>query len=254
MVTPPEESVLKASPEHQALLLDVQAADTRLDQLAHSEASLPATKQVNELTERLAELNTDVVNAATELSDLEREVRRAEDEVDQVRKRTTKDQNLLDSGSITSGRQLEEIQHEITSLLRRQTDLEDAQLEVMERAEESQNVVNGLKEAVAKVEAERAEVLAVQEAALAEIAAERAEVTLHREDLVSGVPADLLALYAKLRESLGGVAAAPLRGSRCEGCHMQLAPTDLKTIADAEPDEVARCEECRRILIRSGAS
>jgi hypothetical protein len=89
-------------------LLDLQAVDTRLDQLAHQEATLPQTAQLAELTERLAELNTDAVNASTELSDLSQDVRKAEDEVEQVRKLTTRDQELLDSGSITSGKQLEE--------------------------------------------------------------------------------------------------------------------------------------------------
>lgn len=232
----------------------MQAVDTRLDQLAHSEATLPQTQQVNEFTEQLAELNTDLVNASTELSDLEREVRRAEDEVDQVRKRTIKDQQLLDSGSITSGKQLEEIQHEIASLLRRQTELEDTQLEVMERAEEAQDRVTSLTQAVGDKQQSLAEVRAAQEAAMAEFAIERADLLSRREDLAGAVPTDLLALYDKLRDSLGGVGAAPLRGSRCEGCHMQLAPTDLKIIADAELDEVVRCEECRRILIRSGVS
>ena len=87
------EPVLKATPENQSLLLDLQAVDTRLDQLAHQEATLPQTAQLAELTDRLAELNTDVVNASTELSDLSQDVRKAEDEVEQVRKRTTRDQS-----------------------------------------------------------------------------------------------------------------------------------------------------------------
>ena len=252
MVPTPEERVLKASPELQSRLLEVQDVDTRLDQLAHREANLPETQQLAELTERLAELNTDVVNASTDLSDLEREVRKAEDEVEQVRKRTAKDQDLLDSGSISSGKQLEEIQHEITSLLRRQTELEDAQLEVMERAEGAQNRVDQLTAAIAEAQASQAELESVHAALIAEIADERRQLMAQRDALAADLPADLTALYDKLRDSLGGVGAAPLRGSRCEGCHMQIAPTDLKVIADADADEVVRCEECRRILVRSG--
>lgn len=252
MVPTPEERVLKASPELQSRLLEVQDVDTRLDQLAHREANLPETQQLAELTERLAELNTDVVNASTDLSDLEREVRKAEDEVEQVRKRTAKDQDLLDSGSISSGKQLEEIQHEIASLLRRQTELEDAQLEVMERAEGAQNRVDQLTAAISEAQASQAELESVHAALIAEIADERRQLMAQRDALAADLPADLTALYDKLRDSLGGVGAAPLRGSRCEGCHMQIAPTDLKAIADADADEVVRCEECRRILVRSG--
>lgn len=254
MVTTLEESVLKATPENQSILLDLQAVDTRLDQLAHQEATLPQTAQLADLTERLAELNTDAVNASTELSDLSQDVRKAEDEVEQVRKRTTRDQELLDSGSITSGKQLEEIQHEITSLLRRASELEDAQLEVMERAESVQSRVDELTGKISDVQQEHAKVSAGREVAIAQIAVDRADLDSQRVGLASRVPPDLLALYDKLRDTLGGVGAAPLRGSRCEGCHMQLPPTDLKAIVEAEPDEVVRCEECRRILIRTANS
>lgn len=254
MDTTRKEHVLKATPEHQALLLDLQDVDTRLDQLAHREATLPETKELAALTDQLAELNTDAVNAATDLSDLEREVSRAENEVDQVRKRTARDRELLDSGAISSGKQLEEIQHEIASLLRRQSELEDTQLEVMERAEEAQNRADALKSSIAQAQHAQADIRAAQERAVAEIAEERAELSAKRQALSGDVPAELLALYDKLRDSLGGVGAAPLKGSRCEGCHMQIAPSDLKVIADAEADEVVRCEECRRILIRSAAS
>ncbi len=232
----------------------MQAFDTRLDQLAHSESTLPEAQQFRELTDRLAELKTDAVNASTELSDLEAEVARAEREVEQVQTRTKKDQDLLDSGAITSGKQLEEIQHEITSLVRRQGELEDVQLEIMERAEVARTKVEALTESVSATKSTATDVRTALDAAVSEIASERADVHVRRDALVADVPDDLLALYSKLRESLGGVGAAPLRGSRCEGCHMQLAPTDLKKIVDAEPDEVTRCEDCRRILIRTGVN
>lgn len=251
MVTTPEEPVLKASPQDQSLLLNVQGVDTKLDQLAHREANLPETQQLASLTDRLAELNTDAINASTELSDLERDVRKAEDEVEQVRKRTAKDQQLLDSGSITSGKQLEEIQHEITSLARRQGELEDAQLEVMERAEEAQGRVDQLTAAIADAQREQAKIAAAHDISTTQITREREDLESQRATLAGGLPTDLLALYDKLRDTLGGVGAAPLRGSRCEGCHMQIAPTDLQVIKDAELDDVVRCEECRRILVRS---
>lgn len=161
---------------------------------------------------------------------------------------------MLDSGAISSGKQLEEIQHEIASLLRRQSELEDAQLEVMERAEAAQNTADTLKSSISEVQATQADVRDAQERAVSEMAGERAELSARRQALSEQVPTELLALYDKLRDSLGGVGAAPLRGSRCEGCHMQIAPSDLKVIADAEVDDVVRCEECRRILIRSAAS
>jgi predicted nucleic acid-binding Zn-ribbon protein len=67
------------------------------------------------------------------------------------------------------------------------------------------------------------------------------------------VPADLLKLYDQIR-STRGVGAAMLRAGRCEGCHLSLNTVDLNEIRAAAPDEVIRCEECRRILVRTPES
>ena len=61
-------------------------------------------------------------------------------------------------------------------------------------------------------------------------------------------------MYEKLRASSGGVGAAALHRGRCEGCHLQLNTTDLNRLRDAPDDDVVRCEECRRILIRTDES
>ncbi len=79
--------------------------------------------------------------------------------------------------------------------------------------------------------------------------AELGETTQGRDNLAAGLPADLVTLYEKIRVS-SGTGAAPLHQGRCEGCRIELTPTDLQRIRSAAPDEVLRCEECRRILVR----
>ncbi len=59
-----------------------------------------------------------------------------------------------------------------------------------------------------------------------------------------------MTLYAKLREQKGGVGAAALRRRECEGCRLTLNASDLAVIAKAPADDVLRCEECNRILVR----
>jgi uncharacterized protein len=72
--------------------------------------------------------------------------------------------------------------------------------------------------------------------------------------LAAGLPAELLALYEKVRASSSGVGAAALHRGRCEGCHLQLNTTDLNRLRDAPAEDVVRCEECRRILVRTAES
>ncbi len=241
---------MRASVQEQQTLLELQQLDTRLDQLAHRAANLPELERHRQLSEQLAEFSTDTVQAQTELSDLGEQVEKAELEVAGVRARAQKDQDLLDSGAITSGKQLEDLGHEIASLARRQTALEDAELELMELAEAVQTKVDDLSNAMAKTRAQLSEVEASRDDALEEISDEVRTVELRRLKVLDEVNADLAALYQRLRANLGGVGAAALVGKHCEGCHMQISPTDLKVIADADPQEVVRCEECTRILIR----
>lgn len=192
--------------------------------------------------------------AQTEESDCAREQTKAEQDVDQVRQRAARDQQRLDSGAITSPRDLESLQHEIASLAKRQGDLEDVVLEVMERRESAQERVNELTERVASVQSKIDDATARRDAAFEEIDGEVASVTKEREVVAASVPADLLKLYDKLREQQGGIGAAKLYQRTCQGCRQELAITELNEIRKAAPDTVVRCENCRRILVRTAES
>src|SRR5690606_8777484 len=139
---------------------------------------------------------------------------------------------------------------ELESLARRQGALEDIELEVMERLEAHQDTLAKLDEANAKVLEAKREAEAERDAGFAEIDAESETVTAQRVVAARGLDAGLITLYDKLREQLGGLGAAALRGRRCEGCRLELNQTDLQDIRAAKPEEVVRCEECRRILVR----
>jgi uncharacterized protein len=195
-----------------------------------------------------------LVGAQTEDEDAAREQKKAEADVEQVRSRAQRDQQRLDAGHVSSAKELESLQHEIASLAHRQSDLEEVVLEVMERREDAQKRLGDLTAERERLTAERAEVDARREAAFTEIDDETGTVTSERTGLAGEVPQDLLALYERLREQNGGVGAARLYRGRCEGCRLELTPSDIARLRDAPPDEVVRCEECRRILVRTGES
>ncbi len=171
-----------------------------------------------------------------------------------MRQRAARDQQRLDSGAVTSPKDLENLQHEITSLAKRQSDLEDVVLEVMERRESAQERAGELTGRVESVEGKVADATSRRDAAQREIDDEAATVTKEREVTAAAVPADLLALYEKLRVQQGGVGAARLYQRRCEGCRQELAITELNEVRAAAPDTVVRCENCRRILVRTPES
>ncbi len=249
-----EEHTLNADPQEQMVLLEVQGYDLELDRLAHRRAHLPEVARVRELQVRDRALADDLTEVAVEVDDLEGEQRKADADVDLVRQRSEKDRQLLDSGTIHDAKQLVNLQHELESLARRQSDLEDIELEVMERLEQAQHRRDALMSERAELQTEIAEATAARDAALEAIAAEEAAVAAARASIVGGVPADLMTLYDKLRADHDGIGAAALRRGRCEGCRMELTPVDLERIRSAPDGEVLRCEECRRILVRTPES
>ncbi|MEU4213104.1 C4-type zinc ribbon domain-containing protein [Streptomyces sp. NPDC026206] len=245
---------MNAAPADQIRLLDLQALDVRLTQLAHKRTSLPEHAEITSLEGDLAQHRSLLVASQTEESDCAREQKKAETDVDQVRQRAARDQQRLDSGAGMSPKDLENLQREVASLAKRQGDLEDVVLEVMERREAAQERVKELTGRVESVQAKVNDAIARRDAATEAIDAEDATVTKERELVAASVPADLIKLYDKLRAQQGGVGAARLYQRRCEGCQLELNITELNEVRAAAPDAVVRCENCRRILVRTPES
>ena len=245
---------MKAPASEQSTLLQVQDCDTRLAQLQHKSNTLPQKAELATATERAERLRKELIAAQTIVSDLEREQAKADADVDLVRERSRKDRELLDSGSINDPKQLQSLESELESLARRQLDLEDIELEVMERLEGAQAAVTHLESESASAQSEVQRLTAEVGDQEAEIAAERTSVEADRGALVGGISAELLALYDKIRADHAGRGAARLHRGRCDGCRIDLPPTEIASLKAAAEDEVLRCEERRCILVRSDES
>ncbi|OKI13998.1 C4-type zinc ribbon domain-containing protein [Streptomyces sp. CB03911] len=245
---------MNAAPADQIRLLDLQAIDSRLDQLAHRRRSLPEHAEIDKAAADHGALKSLVVAAEAQLGDTTRELTKAEQDVEQVVSRSARNQQRLDSGAITSPKDLENLQHEVGSLAKRQSDLEDVVLEIMERMESSQTRVTELGARLEHSTVTLAEAEARRDAAFAEIDADAEKVRRDREAVAVVIPADLLKLYTRLREQQGGVGAARLYQRRCEGCRVEFAVSDLNAIKAEPKDAVVRCDNCGRILVRTAES
>ena len=245
---------MKASPEAQLRLLELAELDAELARIDHRRRGLPEHQQLDRLQGRDAELRDTVAAMQARSGDLRREQAKAEADVDQVRSRVERDRQRLDTGQVSSPRELENLQSEIQSLLRRQSDLEDIVLDVMERREAAEAGHESAIAERAQIADETLAATASLDVALGELAEQSAKAEDRRAAVAEQEPADLLDLYAKLRAQHDGVGAAALRGGRCEGCHLSLNTVDLNSIRAADADEVLRCEECRRILVRNADS
>ena len=245
---------MKASPEAQLRLLELADIDAELTRLEHRRRGLPEHAELSRLEQRDRELRDELAVLQAQEGDLRREQTKAEADVEQVRTRIDRDRARLDAGQVSSPRELENLQSEIESLHRRQSDLEEVVLDVMERQETTGSRLQAAGAEREQVGADAAVAIASRDAALGEIGEQAGKAADRRAAVLADEPADLVDLYERLRVQHGGVGAAALRRGRCEGCHLSLNTVDLNAIRAADADEVLRCEECRRILVRTDES
>ncbi|GGL97938.1 MULTISPECIES: zinc ribbon domain-containing protein [Micromonospora] len=243
---------MKADPKVQRRLLDLQAIDTNLAQLAHRRRTLPEHAELDALARELSALEDERVRAQVTVDDLDRDIARLEKDVDQVRARKTKDEDRLAAGT-GPARELEALQHELVSLNRRQSDLEDAELELMQQREDAQGVLDGIQRRLTEARERRAATEQRRDDTLAEIAKEEEYKRTSRQPLAADLPAELVTLYDKIRADTG-LGAALLTAGRCGGCRLELSGMDLARIRKSDPEEVVRCEDCRRIMVRTNES
>jgi predicted nucleic acid-binding Zn-ribbon protein len=239
----------KADPFLQRRLLDVARIDQAVAAAEHRRRTLPELAQIADGTAAIDKLRGALVLKQAEIGDLDRDARKLDNEIDAVRTRAKRDSDRLAAG-IAPAKDLENMQHELTSLARRQSTLEDDALELMERREEADADAARMQ---AELTAAQAAVTAAEQRrddAFADLDDERTRAAAERAGLLDGLPADLIALYEQIR-ARGRTAAGALNGGRCEACRMDLDRSALGDIWAAGVEDVVRCTECGAILIRS---
>jgi len=239
---------VKASVSDQRSILDIQKFDQQSATLKNKAATLPELAEITSTTIKQNNVRDLRIAAETELSDVKRELARAEGDVEQIVTRIERDEKRLASGTGTP-KELEQTQHELGTLGVRRSELEEVELEIMMR-------VDGIKDRISALTTEENELALVladlnirKENALAAIHTELEGIETDRKATTQSVGAELLALYEKIKES-SGIGAAALAGNQCKGCNLTMNTIELQRISGLAEDEVVRCEECRCILVR----
>ena len=250
---PTQEPALKADPFAQLKLLDIQELDSRAAQLRHAKANLPEAAEIAAVTLERRAVEDRARDARVVVDDLTAAQTKAESDVEAVRTRRRRDQERMDSGAVSSPKDLERMQHELATLDRRVGVLEDEELELLEQLDEAQKALASLEESLAGFDERLAALTERRDEKAAGLDAQLAEVVAERPGAIDGMPADLLALYDKLRETKG-IGAAELRARRCGGCQLELDTAELNRIKSLPSNEVVRCQACSRILVRTSES
>jgi len=240
---------MKSSPEEQERVITLQTLDTSLTQLAHKEKTLSVIQALEILTISHNSTRDLIIAAETEKADIKHELSKSEIDVEQVVTRIEKDEKRMASGT-ASPKELEQMQHELASLNKRRSELEEIELEVMVR-------VDGIDDRIKSLSAERdqfklkmAELDAQKTRELTDIAEAVSSANSQRADSSVKISTEVVELYEKIKKTGDGIGAARLIEGKCDGCHLSINAVELSKIKETAADEIVRCEECRRILVR----
>jgi hypothetical protein len=242
---------LKASQDEQALLLDIQSIDTKLQQLEHRAKSLPEHAVLQQLAVENSELLVTLAEQKGVLEDARIELKRVESDVHVVEARITRDSARLQASS--SVKDVAALEQELAALKKRQFDLEEIELTVMEKVEQQDAVVGHLGEQAGVLQGRMADIEGERDSAMKEIDAERATANIERAALVSRVSPALVELYEKQRQRYGS-GASLLRGGVSSASGVKLNESDMVAIRAAAPDDVILCPDSNAILVRTGES
>lgn len=242
---------MKADPALQRTLLELADVDAELARVEHRRANLPERTEVADLESTEASKRDAVVAAETDAGDLDSDIAKQEKEIDAVRSREERDKKLLDSG--LGGKQQVDVEHELETLRRRQSELEDTQLELMERREALSADVERTKAELTQAKDATKQAVTRRDEAFADLDTTQARREEDRDRLRPQLPEDLLADYDRIKRRTG-TGAALLRARKCGACRLELDRIAIATIAQSPEDEVVHCEECGAILVRTAES
>lgn len=244
---------MRAAAQDQWKLLDLAETDRLIAQSEHRRRTLPELTELSDLAVRRRDLAEEVVARATALSDAKAAQDRLEHDLEPARARLERNRRTVEDGSITDHKALRSLTEEIEHLGRRISTLEDAELEAMQEVEDAQAAHDEANRRRLDLDDHIRIVLASRDSSQAAIDREVEDLRRRRDGQAAGVPADLLDHYEKLRARTG-VGAARLDHGVCTACGIAANASDLRRWAKAEVDEVIHCEECERILVRTGDS
>ena len=240
---------MRAPIAEQRALLQLQAHDSAIDRLEHRRGSLPEDARLAQLADALSAVDQLTAEREGNLATVQREQSRLEHEIDTITAKARDEEARAVSGRVTSPKELTAIQEEVAGLKRRQSTLEDELLELMEQRETLEGELAELATRRDGFTTEQAEDTKARDAALAEIDRELDSERTARQAVAPKVGEQLRALYDQVRARQGGIGAAALVGNTCQGCRVSISPVELATIRKLPPEEVKRCENCRRILV-----
>jgi len=230
----------------QQALLKLSEIDLALTKLKAELVQLVESKELAELQTQLTTSSGELLTARTETEKISLIVRRSEEDIRLVEERLARDVDRLNTTS--SPKDAQAIEHEIVSLKKRKSDLEDIEIALLDDLEASEKV---LEEATAKRDGLNASLMNLQaeiQAAVDVLKSQGRKLTADKSVVVEKISAEVLSQYEKLSTRAIAVGQVDERG--CTACRMNLTVGAISNIKSLPEDELAICPECQAFIVR----
>lgn len=236
-----------ASATDQKQLLAIAAYDVELARISNSRKQAQSEAELESASAETLRLSDSLIDARNVLGDLEMELGRAEADLELVANRISKDKQLL--GSTSSAKDAQGIEHELTTLGTRKSELEDAQLQIMELLESAQKDHQKLKQEKLAADATLEAIQQRVSSELADLGLQAERIQAERREAIAGIDQEVAAAYEQ--KYARGVAVGRLSGRDCGACRLSITATSFEELMALPAEELAECPNCQAFLVRS---
>jgi uncharacterized protein len=238
---------VKANLQDQKRLLELVKLDLNLVKNASDKTKLLAATDIQIASEKALALSDQLIDARNKVGDLELELKRSENDLELVESRITKDNQRLSTTS--SSKDAQGIEHELTTLAKRKSELEDTELGIMDELDKVRAELIAAEKAKSEAESELNSLRSALSSNASILDSQRAELTAKREALVGLIDPELAVAYQKKADR--AVAVGRLTGRECGACRISITATNLEEIVALPADEISECPNCQAYLVRS---
>lgn len=226
-------------------LADLQAIDNGLSrvrgELSDVESKIGPDEDLEAAQKRLAELDAELASKA-------RKEKALADEADTIDERISSEEARLYEGTVKLPKELAGLEHEITSLRARKSDVEDAALISLERSSEIEDERAGVAATEARLDAAWQASQSTLKERVSSLRAEEETLLANRHSQTDSISAGILDLYENLRRRKAGIAVSVLDGVLCGGCRIAMPLAVSRRVLSSS--DLPQCPNCERILVR----
>ncbi|MBC7333171.1 MAG: hypothetical protein H5T85_01710 [Actinobacteria bacterium] len=228
-------------------LLKLQAIENTIQREAKKIDELRKNEELSSREERLREINEKLDKLEKKYRELETKRKKMEDEAGIQSEKIRRNEQKLFSGTITSAKELMNLQNEVKILKESNEELENKILEYMI---EIDDVLEEIKEA-----RERKEKLELCISSLKKDLGEKVELVEkrisalneERKNTISIIPEEYLQKYEELKNKKAGIAVGYLRDGFCSACSMEIPAAESEKMTNLH--QIYRCPLCGRMIM-----